>query len=261
MQVSERALWNAFHNANCKSSREKLIISHQHIVKNSVWRLTRDLPQYVDRDDLRQLGMIGLIGAVESYRLDKGCSFDTFAKIRVAGAILDAMRANDWAPRALRSRARQLEKARNLLANEMGREPTPADVCAAVGISMAEYDNHKQAFHSALTMPLDSVMNASDSEGITRAEKINDPRAADGLDAQLAASDNQALISAISKLFPRERQVIGMFYFQEMNGREIAQALALTESRVSQLHAQALEKLQKFGPLKRELQITSRTNR
>lgn len=255
MHSNELALWKSYHQQGCLASREKLILAYENVVKGAVRRMSKRFPAHADLGELYSTGMIGLIRAVDAYRLDKGCGFGTFAKIRVQGAILDALRKSDWAPRSLRSRARQIEKARTLLANDLGHDPSNEEICSAIGINEQELANHTQAFHQALSVPLDAIMLSSDNEGVTRAEKLADPLAENGLDNQMQASDTSSLKTAINRLTSQEQKVIGLHYFQDLNGREISAVLNISQARVSQLHAQAIDKLEKSGTLKRALHL------
>ncbi len=255
MDFSERTLWNNVQRSDCKASRDKLILRYQGIVKSAVAKIGSTLPSHVDRDDLHSAGMIGLIGAVASYQLDRQCSFKTYATLRVRGAIIDSMRANDWAPRSMRSRAREVEAARKALRSEIGREATDSELCQVLGLSEDQLAKHNQSFHRALQTSFDAEFSATDGEGISLAEKLVDDTAENALDAQIAADESDLLRQALRTLTEREQQVIKMHFYQDLSGAQIANILGISAGRVCQNLNEGLAKLAKCNPLERSLAI------
>lgn len=220
-------------------SADALIRQHAELVKRIAYHLVSRLPASVDVDDLIQAGMIGLLEAAKHYDDSMGASFETYAGIRVRGAMLDEVRKADWAPRSVHRRAREAAEAIREIEHRTGREASEQDVAAALKIPIAEY---QQIVQDAARCPMFSLSGAGSDEDDGRTFDAPDPNAGPG--ERLESEEFQsAMAKAIAELPEREKLVMSLYYDEEMNLREIGQVLSVTESRVCQIHGQALVRL------------------
>jgi RNA polymerase sigma factor for flagellar operon FliA len=195
----------------------------------------------VELDDIVQAGMIGLMDAASRYEESHGTQFETFATQRIRGAMLDELRQNDWMPRATRRNQRRIDTAVRALEQRLGRAPNDKEIAAELGVCVSEYHEMWGDAKSGQLFSLDGF-EADDGEESLPARQHADPSA--GPDAQLEDQRFRgALIEAIETLPERERQLMGLYYEQELNFREIAAVLGVTESRVCQLHAKAVSRI------------------
>lgn len=219
--------------------REALITAHLGKVKYIADRLAAKLPPSVEREDLYSAGVVGLIDAVERFDSSLGIAFTTFAEMRVRGAILDSLRSLDWASRSLRRRAREVQKAFAEVEQELGRPASEEEVAQKMQIPLAELRESLQEMRGLTLANLDE---RNEETGLSLAETIFDTRPAPLED--LEKNQQQRLLAkAIDKLPERERQVIALYYVEELTMKEIGACLNITESRVSQLRSQAIVRL------------------
>ena len=216
-------------------------MSHLPKVKFIADRIAAKLPPSVERDDLYGAGVIGLIDAVERFDNSRGVAFTTFAEMRVRGAILDNLRSLDWASRSTRRRAREVQAASAQLEQENGRAATETEVAAQMKISVTELRESLQDIRGLRVSTLDEC---DEETGISLADNICDTSASQ-LEKIEIAEQRRLLSIAVDKLPERERQVIALYYLEEMTMKEIAEVLGVTESRVSQLKSQAAARLRK----------------
>jgi RNA polymerase sigma factor FliA len=217
--------------------RDALIEAHLPQVKLIADRLAAKLPPSVDRDDLIGAGVLGLLDAASKFDAARGVRFKTYAETRIRGAILDSLRDLDWAPRAMRQRARELEAAARRIEQEQGRMAEEEELAAALGLSMAEYQALLTDLRSLSVADLDDEDDTTPN-ALAR-QVLDDPERAPL--AEYERTEVRDLLAAqIDRLPPRERQVIALYYVEELTMREVGAALKLTESRVSQIHTQAM---------------------
>jgi RNA polymerase sigma factor for flagellar operon FliA len=220
------------------SNADALVLRHAELVKRIAYHLAGRLPASVEVDDLIQAGMLGLLEAAAHYTADRGASFETYAGIRIRGAMLDALRKLDWAPRSVHRKARAAAQAIREIESKFGREARDGEIAEQMGVSIEEY--HKIA-HDAASCRVASLddTNGDDDSLLGRVE---DERADPFLDAT-EEGFRAALAAAIAELPERERLVMSLYYDDELNLKEIGAVLKVTESRVCQLHGQALVRL------------------
>jgi RNA polymerase sigma factor for flagellar operon FliA len=214
-------------------STETLVLRHAELVKRIAYHLAGRLPANVEVHDLIQAGMVGLLEAATNYASDRGASFETYAGIRIRGAMIDALRKQDWAPRSVHRKAREAAAAIREIEASEGREARDVEIAERMGLSIEEYHRVVQ---DAVGCQLASV------DEITEANEIADREADPFGDLQQGAL-REALAEAIAKLPERERLVMSMYYDDELNLKEIGAVLNVSESRVCQLHGQALVRL------------------
>ena len=221
-----------------RENRDALIEAHLPQVKFIAERLAAKLPPSVDLDDLIGAGMLGLLDAVEKYDPKKGVMFKTYAEMRVRGAMLDSLRDLDWAPRSMRRRAREVEAAYVEAERSRGRA-TESDVAAILGISVTEFHKLLGALRG-LTI---TGFNSSDEDENGPGQHLPSDQAHTPLAVYERAEVQSHLAEAIDRLPSRERQVVALYYVEELTMKEIGAVLGVTESRVSQIHTQAVIRL------------------
>lgn len=217
---------------------EALVLRHAELVKRIAYHLAGRLPASVEVDDLIQAGMLGLLEAAANYTADRGASFETYAGIRIRGAMLDALRKLDWVPRSVHRKARAAAAAIREIESELGREARDDEIADRMGVTLDEYHRIVQDAASCRIASLDDT--DQDDEGLLG--RIEDERADPYRDAT-EEGFRAALAAAIQELPERERLVMSMYYDDELNLKEIGAVLKVTESRVCQLHGQALLRL------------------
>lgn len=209
------------------------------MVRRAASQLAARLPANVEIDDLVQAGMIGLFDAMSRFEPGHGAQFETFAMQRVRGAMLDELRGSDWMPRSVRRSQREIERALHRAEQKLGRQPSEAEAAAEMGLPLEAYQQLLGEARGAQLLSLEDF--GGDDE-----ESLEARIAATGGDPAGALEDGrfrQALADAIERLPERERLVMSMYYEHDLNLKEIGAVLGVTESRVSQLHSQAVARL------------------
>jgi len=239
-----QSLWLEFRRTQDKALRDRLILTYAPLVKYVAGRLGSGLPAHVDEGDLVSYGLLGLIGAIERYDPERDIKFETYAMARIKGAIIDELRALDWVPRSVRSRAREIERAIAELESRLGRAPTDEEIAQKIGISVDELEESLTDISRSSIAALDELWSATgEGDQISLLDTLEDtsgPRPAEALDE---TELREALADAIARLPEREKLVVTLYYYEELTLREIGEVLGVTESRVSQLHTKAVLRL------------------
>jgi RNA polymerase sigma factor for flagellar operon FliA len=234
-------------------TREEIVHKYLHLVKYVAGRISVNLPPNVELNDLINDGILGLIDAIEKYDDSRGVKFETYAITRINGAILDALRSLDWVPRAVRQRARELERAYQELEVRFGRVPTEEELAQKLGITVKELDTLLQRVRGTAVLSLEEFLPNEKGYEIPLVDTLKDG----DNDVTLAVEQREirgALVTAVEELPPQERTVISLYYFDGLTLKEIKSALNVSESRVSQIHAQAVIHLrQKLRQLRSDL--------
>ena len=229
----------AVYAATQPASHNEMVERHASLVKRIACHLINRLPASVQLEDLVQAGMIGLLEAARNYDECQGASFETYAGIRIRGSMLDEIRKNDWAPRSVHRKARMVADAVREIENDQGRDARDTEIAESLEMSLPEYYKILQdnSYHKVLSF---EDLGIGD-ESILETMSDNAPGILDGLQRE----DMQRLLSdAISTLPERERLVMALYYDEELNLREIGAVMGVSESRVSQIHSQAVIRLQ-----------------
>lgn len=201
------------------------------LVKRITYHLMGKLPTGIESDDLMQAGMMGLLAAAKEYSPDRGASFSTYAGIRIRGAILDEIRRTNWSPRSVQKKAQLLSRAVNSVEARTGCHATDRDLADELGVSLEDYFDMARDVASSQLLYLDDGEPEQSPESENPVSLLQD----DGL--------KQAVIEAIDELPEKERMVMALYYQEELNLKEIGQVLGVSESRVCQIHGQALTRL------------------
>lgn len=215
-----------------------LLNEHVDLVKRIAYRLVSGLPESVQIEDLIQAGMLGLLEAQERYSDDEGASFATFAGIRIRGAMLDEIRRGDWTPRSVHRTARAAADARSRVENRWNRPANDSEIATELGMSLASYQKSQADAVSAQLASLDDAGSDGSQYEVPGAD--GDSRPSDTVERQ---SLYEAVIAASQSLPERERLLMNLYYDQDLNLREIAQRLGVSESRACQLHGRAIARV------------------
>jgi RNA polymerase sigma factor for flagellar operon FliA len=241
--VELRELWRRYKVDGDESARERLVVAYSPLVKFIAGRMASGLPAHVDEADLISYGLLGLIGAIERFDLEREIKFETFAVARVKGSIIDELRSLDWVPRSVRARARAIEQAHADLESKLGRSPRDEEMAERLEMSVEEFNEALLEIANSSVLALDDLWTFADPEGgsqVSVLDTIQDPSATDP-EAEAQTSElKDRLADAIESLPERERLVIALYYYEHLTLREIGDVLGVTESRVSQLHTKAV---------------------
>jgi RNA polymerase sigma factor for flagellar operon FliA len=240
-----QALWREYRAKHDPGLRDRLIVTYAPLVKYVAGRLGSGLPAHVDDEDLVSYGLLGLIGAIERYDPDRDVKFETYAIARIRGAIIDELRALDWVPRSVRSRARDIERAIAELESKLGRVPTDEEIAGKLGLTEEELDESLSEISRSSIAALDELWTISGTGGdqVALIDTIEDTDAPDPQGSLSQTELREAIADAIARLPEREKLVVTLYYYEELTLREIGEVLGVTESRVSQLHTKAILRL------------------
>lgn len=231
---------NAYSNVapNTYESQDDLITRHVTLVKRIAHHLSARLPESVDINDLMQAGMIGLLEASSNFDDSRGASFETYAGIRIRGAMLDEVRKQDWTPRSVYRKQREVSEAMRAIELETGKAAEPKDVAQRLEISLDEYF---EILRDASGCRLFSLDAAKDEYGYG----YHEPKSETSTPDQALSRDQQTekIAAAVNNLPDRERLVLSLYYERELNLKEIGEVLGVSESRVCQIHSQAALRL------------------
>jgi RNA polymerase sigma factor FliA len=240
-----KELWRRYKHDGDPKARERLVLAYSPLVKYVAGRAASRLPEHVDQGELISYGLFGLLSAVERFEPEREVRFETFAATRIRGAIIDGLRALDWAPRSVRAQARDIERANAKLEHELHRAPTDDELADALGMAENDLNDALTRIAGSTVLALDELWGMSDASGgqVSLLEVIEDPEAPDPARAVDTAEVKDRLTEAVARLPERERIVIALYYYESLNLREIGEVIGVTESRVSQLHTKAVLRL------------------
>jgi RNA polymerase sigma factor for flagellar operon FliA len=240
-EAARKKLWDDYAKQSTPELREKLILEYAPLVKVVAGRLSMYFGYNVEFDDLVSYGVFGLIDAVDKFDTTKDVKFETYASLRIRGAILDHIRKMDWMPRTIRQHQRQIEDAMKELEAKNNRAATDAEIAEYIGISEDEYFGWKDQLKADTVVSLNEYIEQGGSD-IPSEKRVNG-----GFDTPEMAVEQQelkgALTDALGLLTEKERNVILLYYYEELTLKEISCVLNVSESRVSQLHTKALQKM------------------
>ena len=247
-------VWQDYRRTHSEELRNMLLTHFLHIVRYSAERLSAKLPDEVELDDLISAGTFGLLDAIEAFEPERGIKFETYCAPRIRGAILDELRAMDWVPRLVRSRAHKLQSTTQALQAELGHTPDQAEIAQRLGVSMREF--RKIVKDARAISQISFNRKRFDSDGSRQVEELNllsDPKSTD----PVSQAHRRDIRSLITKGFSRaECLIIVLYYYEDMTMKEIGATLDLSESRVSQIHSSILHRLKdQLAGRKKELHV------
>jgi RNA polymerase sigma factor FliA len=224
-----------------KSDKDHLLEQHAPLVKKLAHHMKAKLPPNVEVDDLVQAGMIGLLDAVNRYEENHGAQFETYAVLRIRGAMLDELRSSDWLPRSVRQNMRKVEIAMSALQQRLGHPPSETEVAKFLKLSLADYQEMLNEGGGHQLLYYEDFHDEEGNEHFLDRYSVDEN--SDPLQTILNSDFRQALVEAIDGLPEREKLLMGLYYEQELNLKEIGVVMGVSESRVCQLHSQAVSRL------------------
>lgn len=211
--------------------RNEIVLKYMNVVKYVSMSLRNIVGKYGDLDDMVNEGVLALIGAVETFDLERGVKFETYANLKVRGAIIDFVRKQDWVPRQVRRFGKELDEAYNHLYNELGRHPTNQEIADHLGVTKEKLAKGMADVAGAITLSFEELLY-EDNFGVPSGDEV---------DGNMYAKEQKAIIAeAINTLKPKEKQVITLYYYEKLKFAQIATVLGVTESRVCQIHSKSM---------------------
>ena len=233
--------WQPYLENRDEKSRNNIVLEYMDLVKKIVMRFRSSSSSYAQVDDMINQGIIALIDAVEKYDPYMGNKFETFATVKIRGAIIDLMRKQDWVPRNQRSLSKEVDEIYSALYAEYGREPTKEEMAAGMGITVAGLEKILEQRQSSMVLSYEEVINEKMQAATPLYANSGESETPESVMMQQELQDQ--LAAAIDALGEKERLVVSLYYYENLKLKEIAQVLGITESRVSQIHSAAIIKL------------------
>ena len=255
-KIDIKQVWSEFFKTGSKESRNQLMENYLHLVKYSAERIWVKLPDKVELDDLIQAGIFGLKDAIEAYDPERGVKFETYCAPRIRGSILDELRSMDWVPRLVRSRAHQLERARQTLEAQLGRIPTEKELATELELEKDEFHRLQRDANAIGLISLNNKFNENEGEkDVREIDIIQDQKSKN----PVTEAQKRDLKNLLSKGLTRaEKLIVILYYYEEMTMKEIGATLDLSESRVSQMHSSIVARLKaQMNTRKKEFVINS----
>ncbi|MBQ3451457.1 MAG: FliA/WhiG family RNA polymerase sigma factor [Selenomonadaceae bacterium] len=230
------ALWLKYRENKTVELRNEIAEYYLPLVRIVCGRLAVSLPPHLDKDDLLSSGFFGLLDAIDRFDVTRNIKFETYAGVRIRGAMIDYLRSKDWIPVSMRQRIRKYEQTVCRLENELGRAATDEDLAAALEISLEELATLVNQCNSATVIPLEDYLKTDAAEAID----TNPANSTELFELK------ETLAKAIERLPERERLVVSLYYYEEMTLKEISLVMHLTEARISQLHTKAIMRMRGY---------------
>lgn len=240
-------LWKRYGRSGPGSAcEEEIVQQHLPLVRTVVGRLAMNLPSHASTEDLYSAGLVGLLNAIRRFNPRAGVSFETYARVRIRGAVFDELRKLDWVPRSIHEKARHVQETMRALEQKKRRVPTDLEMAKALNLSLSDYEELMDEIKPATFVCLDSMRSAEQEGEATQHEAIADAQQPDPGD-RVADRELAALIlRRLTHLPEAQRKVLALYYFEGLRLREIAEAFGVTESRISQIHSQALASVRTY---------------
>lgn len=226
-----------------RNQKEELIREYAPLIKFVAQKIAVRLPPNIELDDLISAGSIGLMDAIDKWDPTRDNKFKTYAEFRIRGSILDELRAQDWIPRSVRDKAKALDRTISALENDLGRYPTEEEISAKLNMPMGEFHDLVNQVRPVSLLSIDDQPTFSDSDKKSIANLLEGAKSGNPFNQLNVKVVKDVVAKAIEELPERQRLVLSLYYFEDLNLKEIGQVLRVTESRVSQLHAQAVTRL------------------
>jgi RNA polymerase sigma factor for flagellar operon FliA len=223
--------------------RNQLILDYSPLIRFVAQRIASRLPSNIDLDDLISAGVIGIMDAIDKYDPTRDNKFKTYAEFRIRGAILDELRSQDWVPRSVRDKAKKIEKTYAELEQKLGRTVSDTELSEALGLGLDDYYDMVSKVKAITLLSIDEITSPQQHDKRNLLECLENPNIKNPFSHLKSKNMRNVLMSHIDELPEKQRLVLSLYYYEELNLKEIGKILEVTESRVSQLHTQAVEKL------------------
>ena len=233
MDDDTRQLWEKYNRKKTVEVRNQLAEHYLPLIKVVAGRLAMSLPPHLDRDDLLSTGFFGLLDAIDRYDINRNIKFETYAGVRIRGAMIDYLRSKDWIPVTMRQKLRRYEQKVYQLESELGRSATDAEIAEALEISTKELQVIVGQFNSSTIIPLEEYLRTDSPEALD----------ADPVETTEYLELKETLSKVIDKLPEKERLVVSLYYYDELTLKEISLIMHLSEARISQLHTKAIMRM------------------
>ena len=239
-------LWKRYCQSGDSQAENALIERYLPLVRSALGRLAITLPEHVDKDDLKSAGLIGLLQALRNFDPASGTSFETYARTRVRGAMLDELRRMDWVPRTIHEKARKIQETIAQVEQRLGRVPADAEIAQALSISPAEYSDLLTEIRPVTFVCLDATCFEEGGDSNPLCEVIADPASDEPLELASRNELKQIILQRLRDLPGPQRKVLALYYGEDLHLREIAELMGLTESRICQIHSQAILSIRSY---------------
>jgi len=240
-------MWRRYNTTGCGSSAEnELVQRYLPLVKNIVGRLAMSLPPHVDQEDLYSAGLVGLLNALRRFDPKAGSTFESYARVRIRGSVFDELRRLNWAPRSVYDKARKVEEVLHRVEQEKGHIPTDLEMAKALKLSMSEYQDLLEEIRPATFVCLDAVRGGDSDNDSPQYEAIADPGQPDPHEGAARRELARLIGERLEELPEVQRKVLALYYFEDLRLREIAEVFGVTESRICQIHAQAIHSIKAY---------------
>jgi len=240
LRPSAQELWQRYHKSADTNTENALVEQYLPLVSAIMGRLAMTLPDHVDHDDLRSAGLIGLLQALRNYDPTCGSSFETYARVRIRGAMLDELRRMDWVPRSVHEKARRIQDVMGQLEQKLGHTPTESQMAKAMNLSPSDYSELLDEVRPAAFVCLDAVSSHDEGDGGNLYEVVASTVENDPVEQTSQRELKQVILERLKDLPEIQRKVLALYYGEDMHLREIAEVFGLTESRICQIHSQAI---------------------
>lgn len=236
-------LWHNYRNTRDSAIRQKLVLNYLWLVKYLAGRLAVKLPPCLSQEDLESCGVFGLMEAIDKYDPGRGISFESYAQCRVRGAMIDEMRRLNWLPRSVWDRLKKISEVKEKIQRQTGLPPSDEVLAKELGIKVEEVRKIVRNYHMISLSSLEETTLTADGEQVKWGNLLEDPLSPDPLESLETQESQQVLVQAIDSLSEKDRVVLALYYKEGLTLKEIGRVLEISESRVCQIHARALDRL------------------
>lgn len=243
---SAQELWQRYHQQADTHTENALVEQYLPLVRSAVGRLAMTLPEHVDADDLHSAGLVGLLQALRNYDPSSGTSFEGYARRRIRGAMLDELRRMDWVPRTIHEKARRIQGVISELEQKLGRTPTEQEMAREMKISVSEYDELLDEIRPAAFVCLDAACPSQGSENSSLYDIVPNTDEEGPVEEVSKRELKQVILNRLQELPDMQRKVLALYYGEDLHLREIAEVFGLTESRICQIHSQAILSIRSY---------------
>jgi RNA polymerase sigma factor FliA len=239
-------LWQRYHRQADTHTENALVEQYLPLVRSAVGRLAITLPEHVGHDDLHSAGLVGLLQALRNYDPSCNTSFESYARVRIRGAMLDELRRMDWVPRTIHEKARRIQDVIAELEQKLGRTPSEEQMAKALKITVSEYNELLDEIRPAAYVCLDATCSSDGTESGSLYEVVADPTENGPVEEVSRRELKQVILDRLKQLPDIQRKVLALYYGEDLHLREIAEVFGLTESRICQIHSQAILSIRAF---------------